>query len=67
MCFPAGVARFRCLSFNRKRRRWNRFTPQPSEFDLAALDPLEMVDRANTLALHEGALRYYREKGWKEP
>ncbi len=34
---------------------------------LAALDPLEMVDRANTLALHEGALRYYREKGWKEP
>ncbi len=34
---------------------------------LAALDPQEMVNRANTLALHEGALRYYREKGWKEP
>jgi hypothetical protein len=32
---------------------------------LASLQPQEMVSQANTLALHEGALRFYREKGWK--
>ncbi len=32
---------------------------------LAMLDPKEMVSEGNTLELHEGALRYYRERGWK--
>lgn len=32
---------------------------------LAQLEPSGMVSRGNSLALHEGALRYYRERGWK--
>jgi TRAP transporter TAXI family solute receptor len=32
---------------------------------LALLDPKAMVSKGNTLALHRGALRYYRERGWK--
>jgi TRAP transporter TAXI family solute receptor len=32
---------------------------------LARLEPSGMVSQANSLALHEGALRYYRERGWK--
>ena len=32
---------------------------------LAALEAREMVSQANTLDLHEGAMRFYREKGWK--
>lgn len=32
---------------------------------LATLDPKTMVSQGNSLALHEGALRYYRERGWK--
>jgi len=32
---------------------------------LAGLEPSGMVSQGNSLALHEGALRYYRERGWK--
>ena len=32
---------------------------------LAQLSPQDMLSHGNTLALHEGALRYYRERGWK--
>ncbi len=32
---------------------------------LAMLDPEAMVSQGNTLPLHDGALRYYRERGWK--
>jgi hypothetical protein len=32
---------------------------------LAELEPSGMVSQGNSLALHEGALRYYRERGWK--
>ncbi|MDH3593603.1 MAG: TAXI family TRAP transporter solute-binding subunit [Rhodospirillales bacterium] len=32
---------------------------------LAELEPSDMVSQGNSLALHEGALRYYRERGWK--
>jgi TRAP transporter TAXI family solute receptor len=32
---------------------------------LAGLEPAGMVSQGNSLALHEGALRYYRERGWK--
>jgi hypothetical protein len=32
---------------------------------LAQLEPSGMVSQGNSLALHEGALRYYRERGWK--
>lgn len=32
---------------------------------LAQLSPRDMLSHGNTLALHGGALRYYRERGWK--
>lgn len=32
---------------------------------LAQLSAEDMVSRGNTLALHPGALRYYKERGWK--
>ena len=32
---------------------------------LAQLSPRDMLSHGNTLALHDGALRYYRERGWK--
>ncbi len=32
---------------------------------LAGLEPPDMVSQGNSLELHEGALRYYRERGWK--
>jgi TRAP transporter TAXI family solute receptor len=32
---------------------------------LAQLEPSGMVSRGTSLPLHEGALRYYRERGWK--
>ncbi len=32
---------------------------------MAPLEPKEMVSLGNTLELHDGALRYYRERGWK--
>ncbi len=32
---------------------------------MALLEPKEMVSLGNTLELHEGALRYYRERGWR--
>jgi len=32
---------------------------------LAQLSPQDMLSHGNTLVLHEGALRYYRERGWK--
>ena len=32
---------------------------------LAQLAAQDMLNHGNTLALHEGALRYYRERGWK--
>jgi uncharacterized protein len=31
----------------------------------AGLDPKAMSEDANTAPLHEGALRYYREQGWR--
>jgi TRAP transporter TAXI family solute receptor len=34
---------------------------------LATLDAEQMVAQGNTLAFHEGALRYYREQGWLQP
>ncbi len=32
---------------------------------LAQLSSQDMLSRGNTLQLHDGALRYYRERGWK--
>ena len=32
---------------------------------LAALDPKDMVKNGLSAPLHDGALRYYKEKGWK--
>ena len=32
---------------------------------LAGLDAQQMIHAANTAEFHEGALRYYRERGWK--
>ena len=32
---------------------------------LAMLEPKSMISEGVTLPLHEGALRYYRERGWK--
>ena len=32
---------------------------------LSTLDPKTMVSQGSTLKLHDGALRYYRERGWK--
>ncbi len=32
---------------------------------LSALDPREMVATGSSAPLHEGALRYYRERGWR--
>jgi TRAP transporter TAXI family solute receptor len=40
-----------------------RFAPQHPAF--AGLDPKTMAEDANTAPLHEGALRYYKEQGWR--